>query len=122
MFELFDYPYPIKLVRITEGHTDQNTGEWVPGSEDIVDLKGHISDISIEELSRMEGSMLSPGDRKLIVDRDYGIEIGDEIRIYEDESGADITSWQVVAIQNFKNIIEKYTGEKRVTIYLKRKI
>jgi len=122
MFDLFDYPYSVKIIKITEGYTSQEDGTWIPASSTEEEIEGHVAGISLEELSRTEGSILGVGDRKLIADKDYGINTGDEIQIYEDAAGATITKWQVAEIQKFKNVIKKYVGEKRMTIYLKRKI
>lgn len=115
IFDDFDYPYPIQLVRITEGYTDQQTGDYVPGSETVIEIRGHLQEITAKELQRLPEGEYSIGDRKLYTDADA--EIGDVIKITEPDGS--ITEWIVKAVEKNYHQLSKL-GISRRSLLLKR--
>jgi len=110
----FDYPYKIELVRVTEGYTDQSTGEWVEGHEEVVEVTGHLQEITAKELQRLPEGEYSIGDRRLYTDVDA--EVGDVIRITEPDGS--VTEWIIKAIEKNYHLLSKY-GISRKAYLLK---
>jgi len=112
----FDYLYKIELIRITEGYTDQTTGEWVEGNEEVVEITGHLQEITAKELQRLPEGEYSVGDRKFYTDAD--VKVGDVIRITEPDGS--VTEWEVKAIEKNYHQLSKL-GIKRKSLLLKLK-
>jgi len=115
-FSDFDYPHTIQLVKITEGYTDQSTGNWVPGSEQVLEIRGHLQEITAKELQRLPEGEYAIGDRRLYTDADA--EIGDVIRITEPDGST--TEWVVKAIEKSYNQLSKL-GISRKSLLLRPK-
>jgi len=111
-----DYPNTIQLVRITEGYTDQGTGEWVSGSEQVTEIKGHLQEITARELRNLPEGEYELGDRRLYTSED--LEVGDVVRITEQDGS--ITEWIVKAVESKYSVLGKY-GVKRRAYLLKAK-
>ena len=112
-----DYPYSIQLVRVTEGYTDQTTGEFVPASESSEQIKGHLQEITAKELQRLPEGEYSLGDRRLFTDAEA--DIGDIVRITEPDGSA--TEWVIKAVERKYSLISKHSGISRRAYHLKRK-
>jgi hypothetical protein len=112
-----DYPYKIELVRITEGYTDQQTGEWVAGSEIVTEIKGHLQEITALELQRLPEGEYEIGDRRLYTNAD--VAAGDIVRITEPDGS--VTEWTVRAVERTYHQLSKL-GVARKALLLKRKI
>ena len=105
-----DYPFTIQLVRITEGYTDQLTGEWIPRTEQITEIKGHLQEITARELSYLPEGEYEIGDRKLYTSED--LEVGDVVKITEPDGS--ITEWTVKAVESKHSVLERYRIKRRV--------
>jgi|Deesub1362A_J573_1020465.scaffolds.fasta_scaffold00761_7 hypothetical protein len=90
-----DYQHTIQLVKVTSGYTDQQTGDYIPGSENVVEIKGHLQEITAKELQRLPEGEYEIGDRRLYTDAD--VEIGDIIKVTESDGST--TDWVVKAIE-----------------------
>jgi hypothetical protein len=112
-----DYPYSIQLVRITEGYSDQSTGEFVAGNESTQDIKGHLQEITAKELQRLPEGEYSIGDRRLYTDAEA--DIGDIVKITEPDGS--ITEWIIKAVERKYSLISKHSGISRRAYLLKRK-
>jgi hypothetical protein len=112
----FDYPYTIQLVKIAEGYTNQSTGEYIPGSETVTEIKGHIQDITAKLLQQLPEGEYSIGDRRLYTDAD--IKPGDIVRITEPDNS--VTEWIVKEQERNYNFLSKHQITRRVFL-LKRK-
>ena len=112
----FDYQYTVQLVKVTAGYTDQQTGDYIPGSETVTEIKGHLQEITTKELQRLPEGEYSIGDRRLYTDADA--EVGDVIRITEPDGS--ITEWVVKAIEKNYHHLSKL-GISRKSILLKPK-
>jgi hypothetical protein len=113
----FDYPYKIELIKVTEGYTDQSTGEWVEGSTTTQEIKGHLQEITAKELQRLPEGEYSIGDRRLYTDANA--EIGDAVRITEPDGST--TEWIVKAIEKNYHQLSKL-GISRKSLLLKQKV
>lgn len=109
-----DYPYKIELVRIIEGYTDQQTGEWVPGSETVIEIRGHLQEITTKELQRLPEGEYEIGDRRLYTDADA--KVGDIIKITEPDGST--TEWVVKAVEKNYHLLSKF-GISRKAYLLK---
>lgn len=111
-----DYPYSIELVKITEGYTDQGTGEYVPGTESVIEISGHVQDITAKMLQSFPQGEYSIGDRKIYTDAD--VEVGDVIRITEGDGS--VSEWIVKDFERDYNVLSKHDVVRK-SFLLKRK-
>jgi len=105
---------------VIPGYHSQTTGVWTPEVTSEVDISGNISNITIKELSFLDPNLFNMGDRKISLMTDYGLAVGDRIKIYEDQAGEDITEWQVLGKKGFSNLLNVKMGVARDTFYMKR--
>lgn len=109
-FLVFEYPHAVVRVEVAEGHTDQATGEWVPGTDTETEIDGHIEDISARELVHMPPGIYEQGDRRL-----YTADLimpGDRIRITEPDET--VTEWQVESEEARHHLFAAYDIVRRV--------
>ncbi len=90
----FDWKFPIMRVIITEGHTNQSTGEWVDEVTRESPITGDVQDISLEECRRYPQGSVTSGDRRIFTAA--GLDIGDRLKITE--SDGSVTEWSVSAL------------------------
>lgn len=64
-FDVFDHPYQITHVAVTEGHTYQETGAWVPGETTSTPITGNLEDLTLEDLQRLPEGEYTLGDRRI---------------------------------------------------------
>lgn len=115
-FEIFDYPRAIYKITITEESVKQSTGEITPASEsEPVPISGHISDMTQQELSVLDASLVEQGVRKFTTSS--SVNLGDVIRVTEYNSTS--TDWIIEQLMYEATLIAKFTGEKRSTYLLK---
>lgn len=120
VFADLNYPRKIELVRITEGYTDQATGEWVPSSQEIVEIKGHVQDVSVKELNNKKEGIYELGDRKLYVDASIDLKAGDEIRITELDGT--VTTWIIKEEEKNYHLLTKLGIGRRCFILRAKEI
>lgn len=117
MFDIFNHPKTIYKIVVTEESTNQTTGEITPASEaDPVDLDGHLSDVTREELAMLDAALVKQGVRKFATSST--VETGDVIRVTESDDST--TDWMVEALMYEASLIGQYAGESRRTYLLKR--
>lgn len=114
-FQPLDYPHQIVHIQVTEGHTDQDTGEWAPGPITETEIDGHISDISARELRHLPAGTYELGDRRLYTGDP--IEPGDLVRVTE--PGETATEWRVESEEARHHLFAAYGIVRRV-YHLKR--
>jgi len=119
MFSSFNYPRPILKVDVTEGYTDQSTGDWIPESTSETSIEAHISDISWKERQYLDDSVIEKGTRKLSCSSDIALAVGDRIKITEEDST--VTEWIVNQRLSETNLLNSYLSESRETFLLTRK-
>jgi|GEM_PF-1752785 hypothetical protein len=118
MFSALDWPYKIELVRITEGYTDQSTGDYIPPQESVVEIKGHISDVTVKDLQRAPEGLYELGDRRLYVAKSYGIAEGDIIKITEADGS--VSEWKVVRRERSYGLLERYAASREAFLLRRR--
>jgi hypothetical protein len=118
-FDIFNYPRTITEVSVTEGYTDQSTGDWIPESTSETSIEAHISDISWKERQYLDDSVIEKGTRKLSCSSDIALAVGDRIKITEEDSTE--TEWIVNAKLSESNLMEQYLDSSRSTFLLVRK-
>jgi hypothetical protein len=119
MFTQFNYPRSITKVDVTEGYTNQSTGEWVPETTSETSISGHVADVNLKERQYLDDSVVERGTRKLSCDSDVALVVGDRVKITEYDDT--VTEWNVNAWPFESGLIEKYTGISRSTFLLIRK-
>ncbi len=119
MFSQFNYPRSITKVDVTEGSTNQSTGEWVPESTTETSINAHVADVTLKERQYLDAAVLEKGVRKLICGSDDGVVVGDRVKITEEDSTE--TEWIVNAKLSESNLMEQYLDSSRSTFLLVRK-
>lgn len=113
-FGLFYYGGEITWIRITQGHTDPETGEWVQPTTEEIPISGRIQDELTgkvhrtnvnEERQEQDGKHIL-GNR--ILRTKEKLNVGDQIRIQEDEGDERTTLWVVEGHQTDYNIFKSY--------------
>ena len=117
--DLFDYPRKIVWISVTEGYTDQSTGEWVPESSIETEIQAHISDITLKERQYLDPGVVEKGVRKLACDSSVGVVVGDRVVITEKDSSK--TTWVVTSKLSESNLLQKYANISRYTYLLSKK-
>ena len=100
-FSSFDYPFPLKLLRVTRGRMNQTTGEWVGETHVEEDLVGSFEPRPIDEDVRpfqYEGPVQNIGDARLHTDA--VLTKGDRIKVALDKDGTSWVYYRVLAIMN----------------------
>lgn len=121
-FDPLNWQYRLLKSIVIPGYTSQSTGEWVLESSSDMIIRGHISDISIKDLTYLEPGMFALGDRKISLDKNIGLVVSDYIKISEDADDSEVTEWFVKARQNTSALLSKHAGIARDTFLLKRKL
>ena len=98
--DLFNYPRTIIWISVTEGYTDQSTGEWVAESSTDTEIQAHISDIALKERQYLDPGVVEKGVRKLACDSSVGVVVGDRVVITEKDSSK--TTWPAFTSENGK--------------------
>lgn len=108
----FDWPYSIICIALAEGGTDQETGEWVSGTESSAAIAGNIEDITLQDLRKYPEGLVDAGDRRIFTAAK--LSPGDKLQVTE--PGGTVTEWIV------KTLEESYQmfGEARAAYLLKR--
>ena len=116
-FDVFDHPHQITRVAVTEGHTDQETGAWVPGSTNRTLISGGLEDLTLQDLQRLPEGDYELGDRR--IHTAARLEPGDGLEVVETDG---ITSrWTVRALESQTSFLVHH-GIDRHTYLLKRQI
>jgi hypothetical protein len=98
-FDIFDYPYPIELVTVTDGYYAEynphhpSSGQWMPVRGETEAITGNIAPVTERELQYLPEAVKQSGARKISVDSDIVIHIGDQLRITEYDGSQ--TTWKV---------------------------
>ena len=117
MFDIFDHPFPIYKIIVTEETTNQVTGEITPASEGTpAAIPGHVSDLTQQELATLDAALVKKGVRKFATS--LPVDLGDIIRITE--SDLSTTDWAVEQLMYEAALVWKYAGESRKTYLLKK--
>lgn len=116
-FKEFDHPYQISHVSVTEGHTDQDTGVYVPGSTTRTGISGNLEDLTLKDLERLPEGEYNIGDRK--IHTGAALNEKDELEISEPDGST--SRWQVRTLSNQTSLLAK-RGINRQTYLLKRMI
>ena len=99
----FDWKYPIAHISITEGHTDQETAEWVPGTETSVAITGNIEDITLRDLKQYPEGLVDAGDRRIFTSA--VLLPGDKLQVTE--PGGNVTVWIVKTKEESYQMIDE---------------
>ncbi len=119
IFDIFDSPRAVKRIAVTPGHTDQPTGDWIAPVEVTTEIKAHISDLSLKELSFIDPAIVSIGTRKLACESSIGMKPEDRVLITE--LFGEETEWIVVQKLYASGMLNKMAGVSRESFLLKRK-
>jgi hypothetical protein len=117
MFSVFDYTYDLVRVNVTAGYTEPTTGAWVEEASSELTIYGHISDLSLQELTSLSPGMIKAGMRKLALSQSYNLQIEDRIKVTEPDGTE--TVWSVVEKIHAPPLILKYANTNRETFLLK---
>jgi len=99
----FDWKYPISHISVTEGHTDQETGEWVAGTETSAAIAGNIEDITLRDLKQYPEGLVDAGDRRIFTSAT--LSPGDRLQVTE--PGGNITVWEVKTQEEKYQLIDE---------------
>lgn len=108
MFEIFNFDDIITRIAVTPGYTDTN-GDWVPESTSSSTIKGHVTDLTLQDLQYIDAGLIEKGTRKIATADE--LETGDRIEI-------DSVEYEVTQKIHVNNLLSKYAGEKRSTFLL----
>ena len=100
-FSEFDYPYPILLVCMKPGYTDED-GIRVPAR--IVSstaVAGHLQDVSAREILRAPEGIYLPGDRRFYT----STPLAEDSLLKITESNGDVTSWTIVGCESAAHML-----------------
>lgn len=116
-FDVFDHPHPITRVAVTEGHTDQETGEWVPGTTASTAIAGSLEDLTLRDLQRLPEGEYTLGDRR--IHTGARLVPGDRLEVVEPDGTP--SRWAVRALEKQTSFLVHH-GIDRRTYLLKRLI
>ncbi len=116
-FDVFDHPHQITHVAVTEGHTDQETGAWVPGTTTSTAIAGSLEDLTLRDLQRLPEGEYTLGDRR--IHTGAHLTPGDHLEVVE--PGGTLSRWIVRALEKQTSFLAQY-GIDRRTYLLKRLI
>ena len=116
-FDIFNHPLPITLVAVTEGHTDQETGEWIPGTTASTAIAGSLEDLTLRDLQRLPEGEYTLGDRR--IHTGARLVPGDRLEVVEPDGTT--SRWAVRAIEKQTSFLAHH-GIDRRTYLLKRLI
>uniref|UniRef100_A0A6M3M0L7 Uncharacterized protein n=1 Tax=viral metagenome TaxID=1070528 RepID=A0A6M3M0L7_9ZZZZ len=119
-FDIFDSPRAVKKIAVTIGHTDQSNGNWIEPVEVTTNIKAHISDMSLKELSFMDPAIVSIGTRKLACEASVAMKPDDRVLIIE--LAGEESEWIVVQKMYASNLLSKVAGVSRESFLLKRRV
>lgn len=118
-FDVFDYPRTITKIDVTEGYTDQSSGDWVPEVTTSTAIDAHISDFSLKERQYLPESATQAGSRKMTCNATEDVNVGDRVQITEVDS--EVTTWRVESLLSESNLMYRYTGTSRQTFLIVQK-
>ncbi len=116
-FDVFNHPHQIAHVSVTEGHTDQETGEWVPGTTATTAIAGSLEDLTLKDLQRLPEGEYTLGDRR--IHTGAHLAPGDRLEVLEPDGTT--SRWAVRALERQTSFLAHY-GIDRRTYLLKRRI
>ncbi|MBN2734730.1 MAG: hypothetical protein JXQ82_07740 [Methanomicrobiaceae archaeon] len=108
----FDWPYSIVHRVITEGHTNQDTGAWIPGTESTAAITGNIEDITLRDLRQYPEGLVDAGDRRIFTAAK--LSPGDRLQVTEPDGT--VTEWIVKTLEESYQMFD----ESRAAYLLKR--
>jgi len=118
-FALFDYPRTITKVSVTEGYTNQSTGEWVPESTSETEIQAHVADVTLKERQYLDPGVVEAGVRKLICDSSIALLVGDRVKITEEDDS--VTEWLVNSKRSESNMMKQYVDVSRTSYIIIKK-
>lgn len=116
-FDVFDHPHQITHVTVTEGHTDQETGAWVPGTTTTAPIAGSLEDLTLRDLQRLPEGEYTLGDRR--IHTGARLVPGDRLEVVEPDGTT--SRWAVRALEKQTSFLAHH-GIDRRTYLLKRLI
>lgn len=122
-FDVFDYPYTMTLLSITEGYNAEfhphhpSAGVWIPPREVETTITGNLSSVTDAELQYLPESVRENGARLISVDADTTVSNGDHIRITEPDDTT--TLWKVEKEKTTTNFLD-IVGIRRRQYYISR--
>ena len=116
-FDVFDHPFAIVHVAVTEGHTDQETGAWAPGTPTSAPIAGSLEDLTLRDLQRLPEGEYTLGDRR--IHTGARLVPGDRLEVVEPDGTT--SRWTVRALEKQTSFLVHY-GIDRRTYLLKRQI
>lgn len=122
-FDVFDYPYTMTLLSITEGYNAEfhshhpSAGVWIPPREIETVITGNLSSVTDAELQYLPESVRENGARLISVDDSIAISNGDHIRITELDNTT--TMWKVEKEKTTTNLLQ-LVGIGRRQYYLSK--
>lgn len=115
-FDVFDHPFAIVHVAVTEGHTDQETGAWVPGTTTSTPIAGSLEDLTLRDLQRLPEGEYTLGDRR--IHTSARLTPGDQLEVVEPGT---TSRWTVRTLERQTSFLAHH-GIDRRTYLLKRRI
>lgn len=122
-FDVFDYPYTMTLLSITEGYNAEfhphhpSSGVWIPPREVETPITGNLSSVTDAELQYLPESVRENGARLISVDADTTVSNGDHIRITEPDDTT--TLWKVEKEKTTTNFLD-IVGMRRRQYYISK--
>ena len=114
-FSMFDWPYALTRVVVTDGYSNQTTGDWVPETTTETAITSHISEVSQKKLQYIDPGLIALGVRELRCASSVGLVVGDRVKITEADASESL--WVVNAKHATTGIIK----EQREYFLLTRK-
>ena len=114
-FSMFDWPYAVKRVVVTDGSSNQTTGDWVPETTTETAITAHVSEVSQKKLQYVDPGLIALGVRELRCASSVGLVVGDRVKITEVDASE--TLWVV----NAKHATTVLIKEQREYFLLTRK-
>ena len=121
--DVFDYPYTMTLLSITEGYNAEfhplhpSSGVWIPPREVETAITGNLSSVTDAELQYLPESVRENGARLISVDADTTVSNGDHIRITEPDDTT--TLWKVEKEKTTTNFLD-IVGMRRRQYYISK--
>ena len=114
-FSIFNWPYSITRVSVTDGYPDQTTGDWIPETTTDTAITAHVSEVSQKKLQYVDPGLIALGVRELRCAPSVGLIVADRVKITE--ANASVSEWVVNSKQGTTGLIK----EQRESFLLTRR-